>query len=412
MKDETTWRTMCEDLYKWKEGDTVPHSWRDYYHYSPCVPIDHSTLAGALKVACALDATGTSLEQRHCVRVLLRPGKHFVKEAISIQSIGRTGISIETMELPQDTLTPPDVQQDVAPMDDKEPTRKALKKRAATLRKRLSCRSIRTMDDFDLDELVITESEEEPLAAPPRLVRASIVLKTRRHNEPIVRVRHGTIRLTNVALVHNSVGLDIWNGNSAIQIQPLRADERPSTILNRPAAFLDRVDVTSKSGRGIVNIDGGYTSIKNCYVHDCAATGIYVGGPGSDAVIDRTDVVRNGGGNRHRRGIARGHSGIYLEQGTARVRDCNISRNSLSGISAVSASNAILSLEASDLVANGTVQLEMPPTGSVSRRRSLARNNIVAVRGMPRSRSGLADEEEEEEEGREEQQQEEEARGV
>jgi hypothetical protein len=154
---------------------------------------------------------------------------------------------------------------------------------------------------------------------------------------------------------------------------------------------LQGVDVTSKSGRGIVNIDGGMAIIRNCYVHDCAATGIYVGGPGSNAVIEQTDVTHNGNGNKQRRGIARGHSGIYLEQGQALVRDCNISQNSLTGISAVSQENAILNLEESDLIANGAQQLEMPPNGTLSRRRSLTRDNNVLAEGFMRSRSGLVE---------------------
>ena len=37
-----------------------------------------------------------------------------------------------------------------------------------------------------------------------------------------------------------------------------------------------------------------------------------MGGPGLHAKISYTDVVNNGNGNQSRRGIARGHSGIYL----------------------------------------------------------------------------------------------------
>ena len=77
-----------------------------------------------------------------------------------------------------------------------------------------------------------------------------------------------------------------------------------------PTVTLDSVDVSSSSGRGIVNIDGGHVKIKNSYIHDCAATGIYVGGSGSRASIERSDVICNGKGNRrNRRGIAAGHSG-------------------------------------------------------------------------------------------------------
>ena len=248
------------------------------------------------------------------------------------------------------------------------------------------------IDDFGEDESNPHSRDGQPQTRP---VRASMVLRTRRQNEPMILHQQGSLKLTNIAMVHSSPGVDIWQGNAAVQIQPLRTNEDPLAPLTRPTATLDRCDITSRSGRGVVNIDGGYASIKNCYVHDCAATGIYVGGPGSDANIVKTDVVRNGSGTRSRRGIARGHSGIYLEQGTARIHDCNISRNSLTGISAISASNAVLSLEASDLVANGGVQLEMPPNGSVARRRSWARDNNMAVEGFGRSRSSLAEDSDE-----------------
>jgi hypothetical protein len=150
------------------------------------------------------------------------------------------------------------------------------------------------------------------------------------------------------------------------------------------------VDITSASGRGIVNIDGGHVTITRCYIHDCAATGIYVGGPGSKATIEKSDVLRNGNGNtQHRRGIARGHSGIYLEQGNASIVDCNVSQNSLTGISAVSPENAVLNLERSDLISNGTYQLELPGPGTRAHRRSVTLNNNFANVGLARSRSGL-----------------------
>ena len=73
---------------------------------------------------------------------------------------------------------------------------------------------------------------------------------------------------------------------------------------------LDCVDVTSWSGRGIVSVDGGHLKINNSYIHDCAATGIYIGGSGSRATIEHSDVIFNGQGNRKtRRGITAGHSG-------------------------------------------------------------------------------------------------------
>jgi hypothetical protein len=193
-------------------------------------------------------------------------------------------------------------------------------------------------------------------------------------------------------LFWNVFSSDIWNGNAAVQIQPPNGpDDQPMVVVPAPTVIMENVEVSSASGRGIVNIDGGQVIIRNCYVHDCAATGIYVGGPGSRAQIERTDVVRNGNGNTtHRRGIARGHSGVYLEQGHASIVDCNISQNSLTGISAVSPDNAILTLAESELVSNGSFQLELPAVGTVAHTRSSTSNNTMASIGLPRSRSGLA----------------------
>jgi len=238
---------------------------------------------------------------------------------------------------------------------------------------------------------------------------ATLILRSRRHNEPAFRVQQGLLRLQNIEIQHNSHGLDIWNGNAAVQIQPptppvennnSNVPQPPATA--RPTAILEQCLVTSQSGRGIVNIDGGKVVLRKCAVADCAATGVYIGGPGSSAVMEESDVIRNGVGNHHHRrgsstatrghGIARGHSGIYLEQGLARIRDCNVSHNTLSGISVVSPDNAVLHLEESSVVRNGTHQLELPPPGSAARQRSttVAGNNTLDAVGDAALRSGLA----------------------
>ena len=168
----------------------------------------------------------------------------------------------------------------------------------------------------------------------------------------------------------------------------------------QPTAVLTGVHVTSATGRGIVNIDGGRLILRSGAVTDCAATGVYIGGPGSHASMEQSDVLRNGLGNQtaaaltaanngRRMGIARGHSGVYLEQGVARIVDCNISRNTLTGISVVSPDNASLMLEESDLMSNGTNQLEMPQAGSWARQQSFTRQNTLSVLGRGRTRSGL-----------------------
>ncbi len=347
--------------------------------------------------------------QRQSIRIFLRPGKHYLKESIVIHSTREIQVTLETMDLPSNLFRPsapsPLTLLKAASANKQIPERATATTRAqqrtlraTSFRQRMwsGCRSNHAVDETEVEEdadILESPSQEEihpqPHDPPPK--RATVIMRTRRHNEPIIRVRQGHIKVVNVDLHHTSYGTDIWNGNAAVQVQPpMVSEELPMAVDPRPSIELDGVEVMSRSGRGIVNIDGGHCIIRNCYIHDCAATGIYVGGPGSQAHIERTDVMRNGNGNRSsRRGIGRGHSGIYLEQGHALIRDCNISRNSLTGVSAISPDNAFLSLESSDLVANGTFQLEMPNLGSMSRRQSITRDNHLAVVGLARSRSGL-----------------------
>jgi hypothetical protein len=108
------------------------------------------------------------------------------------------------------------------------------------------------------------------------------------------------------------------------------------------------------------------------------------------ATMERTDILRNGTGScRRNNEIIPGHSGMYLEQGKLKIRDCNISHNALTGLSVISRQDALLVMENSDLVSNGNIQLEMPPAGTLSYNSSVTRNNRIAQRGVGRTRSGL-----------------------
>jgi len=217
-----------------------------------------------------------------------------------------------------------------------------------------------------------------------------LCLESRRENEPVVRVRQGRVTLRGLKIVHYCEGTDIWNGNAAVQVQrafgrngrPLRVD--PPSV--PPTANMEDCDVASLSGRGVVVIDGAAARIIDCNVHDSAATGVYIGGPGSAASMERTDVVDNGTGNARnvRGGVARGHSGVYVEQGLATLRDCNVSGNTLTGISAVSTAQARLHIEGSDVRANRSDQMELPPADSG---RSVNRNNVISSGGKGRPRS-------------------------
>ena len=335
------------------------------------------------------------------IRILLRPGMHYLYETIHIDA--RLPVSIETLDLPKNLFQPTQhllrrERQDVpeGPISLSSSSTSSSKTSRSALRNLMRCHRPDSVvqgeeptefaeHDEDDDEWWI-HSNTTPI---PR--RATLVFKSRRDNEPAVRICRGRLDVHNVAISHHSEGLDIWNGNAAVQVQPSE-DALPSNNINPPQAILRGVHVSSRTGRGVVNIDGGHLQMSGCAVTDCAATGIYIGGPGSRVVLEQTDVVRNGLGycNSNRRmGIARGHSGVYLEQGVAQIVDCNISQNTLTGISAVSPDNAILTLEMCDLMSNGTNQLEMPQPGTVGRHQSLLRHNHMSVMGWGRSRSGL-----------------------
>lgn len=264
------------------------------------------------------------------------------------------------------------------------------KKGVGKLRILLNCVRPDVLEESETEESYFSHSNDcsESITTPPKL--ATIVFRSRRQNEPVFRVQQGVLQLKNVEIQHYSHGTDIWNGNAAVQIQPFMGENNAPTLIGpRPVAVLYNVQISSRSGRGIVNIDGGNLIVCDSVVRDCAATGIYIGGPGSEAIIHRADVIRNGIGNRTRRGVARGHSGIYLEQGITKIHDCNVSNNTLTGISVVSPDNAFLTLENSDIISNGTYQLELPTLGTLSRRSSLLQSNRMSVNGDSRNRSGL-----------------------
>ena len=346
-------------------------------------------MESALKALNKLPFNKTNLNSdgSKSVRVFIRPGKYFLKRSIIIHAEGSSEVVIEAIK-PSNMnanggssfLTPRIKKLSV-------PSPNALKEMIN------SCRSSSVLE-ASTDSSTGSKTGLDENSNIPTPSRAMIILKTRSHNEPVFRIRQGKLVLKNLDLVHSCNGTDIWNGNAAVQVQPLfeatdnPLDSVPSSL--RPTAILHKVGITSFSGRGVVNIDGGSMSLIQCNIHHCAATGIYIGGKGSLALLEETDIVKNGNGNiLNRRGISRGHSGLYLEQGTTLVKNCNISENALTGISAISTDNATILVENSDLIANATVQLEMPPTDSISGGRSMSRNNTLASEGSSRSRSGL-----------------------
>jgi len=420
---EAVFKTICEDTGKWVEGkdaeplndvhmdgdDEYDHGcdkhasddsfWRQYYCRNPIVPIDYPTIPKAVAAVCK-QRTHNADVFFSCdkdVRILVQPGVYIIDSQITVETVGDTLFSVETLE-------PRTCEYEVAPIlessarsgsdrDGSSNTPRRRKLSGAGLRDLFTCRSTSSADDG---------SEESETGSRHHVGdQATVVLRTKKPNTPIFHIRQGQMRLSKMNLIHNCSGTDIWNGNSAVQIQP-RYDDRlgvtvPAEPNKLPSAIVEETKIMSISGRGIVAIDGSIAHVRNCHIHGCAATGIYIGGPGSVANVANTDVVNNGMGNkRTRRGITRGHSGVYLEQGAANLANCNISHNSLTGISAVSPTNAFLKIWDSDLVGNGADQLEMPPRGSVSFSNSSSINNNTVNAAIARTRYGLHVEEDDE----------------
>lgn len=199
--------------------------------------------------------------------------------------------------------------------------------------------------------------------------RPILVSTTKLRNEPLFRVFRGQLVLKNLCLQHQCVGIDIWNGNAAIQVQPdheetfthnvSRSTEEAASS-TKATAVLESIEVVSSSGRGIVVMNGAHLHVRDSYIHGCAATGLYVGGVHSRAILETVDVTDNGMGNQRLGGLARGHSGVYIETGTAIVTNCNVSSNSASGITVISPDEAKLTMESSDVILNGISPVDFP----------------------------------------------------
>jgi len=405
MDKETTWKVMCQELYKWKEGDEEPESWKTFYRMSPCVPVDYPTVEAALRLANAPTSSRRPqpTRQARTVRVLLRPGTYHLVEGINVHALPGVSITVESITLPPTCRwyrsTAPPAPKEEAPERALSPRARNPPRSLFQLFRCASRNNFPTLTEEPTENCSVSEEgsnsnwmiEDYPVIpiVPPK--RAAIIMRSRRNNEPMVRVRQGQINLKNLDLTHSCHGTDIWNGNAAVQVQPHPTEEEEPTPLPdhiRPRAALTNCRVKSTSGRGVVNIDGGHLDVDSCFIGGCAATGLYVGGPGSSAMVQRTDVYNNGRGNTRRRGIARGHSGVYLEQGTATLDNCLVAANTLTGITAVSQDKAFLTLTQSTIAQNGTNQMELPPLGSAARSKCVIEENDIGATEL-RSRSGL-----------------------
>lgn len=180
-------------------------------------------------------------------------------------------------------------------------------------------------------------------------------------NEPCVAVMEDDIRnetvlaqISNVQLLHSTEGADIWGGNCAVMV------EGKKSRLN-----LTSCCIQSESGRGVVAVNGSFLEVKSSVIHDCAATGLYLGDNDSIANVSGCNLVRNGGGSRRplrtdvddgdeddSDRVPSGHSGMYIEAGRAMVENSLVAGNSLTGLSIVRGGGVIIS--GCDITENGS----------------------------------------------------------
>jgi hypothetical protein len=141
------------------------------------------------------------MEQIHSIRVLLRPGKYYLREAITIQAPSSVHVEIETMQLPasiRTTVEPP-----------MEPEISSRRRSSTSLRNILSCRSVE-VEEPEIEDVPPEFPEALPnstLANPTAPRRASLILRTRRLNEPLIRVRQGRCTIRSVELRHICHGI-------------------------------------------------------------------------------------------------------------------------------------------------------------------------------------------------------------
>mmetsp|Transcript_22620 Transcript_22620/g.47462 ORF Transcript_22620/g.47462 Transcript_22620/m.47462 type:complete len:463 (+) Transcript_22620:468-1856(+) len=272
MQQEGTWRRLCEELYKWKEGDEAPNSWKKYYQYNPCVPVDYSNIHNALN-----DAIGNAKDdpsEPSIVRVLLRPGRYVLREAITVDegSAGKnTGdygnnrsvaIAIETMEYTPENYHHGDHHCHTSIF--RLPSNKSKRKRISSIRSIFQCRTVDIesedeediLDHESLHEYLnnvssssegrsttpngVVEEDERSVRTPtahesttdtrnncgnsnkPIVNRATLVLTTRRHNEPLLRIHQGSCTVRNIDLKHGSFG----NGKLLVVLQWIKVKRK------------------------------------------------------------------------------------------------------------------------------------------------------------------------------------------
>jgi hypothetical protein len=150
---------------------------------------------------------GPRAEQTRSIRVWLRPGRYVLQEAITVQAPESVRVEVVTMHMPA-SFVPID---QTSSFIELEPVRKP--KSSPRRRNFLTCQTIEAAINPEDEDFGQVETFEPSMLDTPRTPdmttghqRATLVLRTRRPNEPIIRVRQGSVTLRNLELHHVSHG--------------------------------------------------------------------------------------------------------------------------------------------------------------------------------------------------------------
>ena len=100
-------------------------------------------------------------------------------------------------------------------------------------------------------------------------------------------------------------------------------------------------------------------------------------------ILEKSDILENGNGNKVREGVGAGHSGVYQERGSAEVDDCNISGNRFTGFSGTNRGITTTSITNCDFFANNADSIEVRGNSP----RCILDCNNCGRRGVSRMRS-------------------------
>lgn len=208
---------------QWKEGDDTPHSWKSFYIYNPCVPIDYSTIRTAIKKVTAYANKDSSTPSG--IRILLRPGRYSLRKAIAMgDKSDKNYVDIDhSIPLTIETMigTPGSYHScDSTQHSNHElPSDRSRGKLKTAIRNIFRCRTVDVENEDDeifengsLDEILddslqSSVENKSTSSVDGQMNFATLVLKTRRHNEPLFRIEQGSFTLRNVNLIHGSSGM-------------------------------------------------------------------------------------------------------------------------------------------------------------------------------------------------------------